>query len=218
MSSRAIACLGILLVALPAGAQEGDEPAREEVVRRGTQLRLAHERTLGLVDVEPAQGERPARARVSVSAGPYAFVALLAPGAKLVTGGASLEVVAVEAATLRLARRASGQPTEPLRDAPAAEAGKLRLPEQGLYRLPDGIVVGVGNVRPDGAAKAPVVTLTVYGPGYRERPAQGYDLHVDALAAAAPLAGKVRRVRVHAVVAATETAPATVELELLPVE
>lgn len=215
MSARArLAVSALLLLALPAAAQE---PPREEVVRRGTQLRLAHERAVGLVAVEPAQGERPARARVSVSAGAYAYHALLAPGATLVVGGAALEVTGVDpkdGGALTLARRPADEEDAPLRAAPAPEAGRLRLPEQGIYRLPDGTVVGVGNVRADGKDGAACVTLTVYGPGYRERPTQGYDLHADAVVGA--LEGQVRPVRVHAVEPARDGAPAAVVLEVLP--
>lgn len=210
-ATRSIRLVGFaLLVAAAALAQD------EEVLRRGTQLHVRRDRALGVVSVDPAAGDRPARARVSVSAGPYSFVAVLSAGARVRLAGTTLEVVAVEPPTaVRVRRAPGGGPDEPLRAAPAEQDGRLLLEPLAIYTLPDGRAVGVGNVRPDGDDGAAVVTLTVFPPGYREDPSRGYDLHVDAAAGNA-LEGAAARVRVVRLELDQGDRPGVVELALRP--
>ncbi|MBX3466061.1 MAG: hypothetical protein KF878_04055 [Planctomycetes bacterium] len=183
------------------------------LLKRGTQLLVGADRAVGLVELEPAAGERPARARLTVSAGPYSLVAQLAPGQRLHVGGAALEVVTLEPAAVRLRRAPGGAEADPLRAAPAGAA--VRLDELAIHTLRDGRAVGVGNVRRDGPEGAPVVTLAVFPAGYREDPTRGYDLHPDVRAGAA-LSGRGGRVRVRAVEPGEGERPGTVALELPP--
>ncbi|MCO5172298.1 MAG: hypothetical protein M9894_38865 [Planctomycetes bacterium] len=191
-----------------AWGQDGDL-----LLKRGTQLLVGADRAVGLVELEPAAGARPARARLTVSAGPYSLVAQLAPGQRLHVGGAALEVVGLEAAAVRLRRRAAGAEADPLRPAP--EGARVRLDGLAIHTLRDGRAVGVGNVRRDGPDGAPVVTLAVFPAGYREDPTRGYDLHPD-VGAGAALSGRGGRLRVRGVEPGEGEGPGAVEVELPP--
>lgn len=218
--SRLVSC-AVLVTAGLALAQEDRPAAPEEVLARGTQLHVTRDRALGVVAVEVAAAGRPARARVSVSAGPFSFVAVLKAGDTVSLGGTALEVVSLDPPrSLRLRRRTAGAETDPLHTAPPPVEGRLKLRATGIYTLPDGGAIGVGNVRPDGPDGQPVVTLTVFPAGFREDPTRGYDLHVDTAAGAA-LDGAAAHVRVHAVESGPgpEVGPdgrGVVELELTP--
>ncbi len=210
---RLAGCAFVLSLAAIASGQDAPD---EVTLRRGTQHHVRRDRAVGLVAVEPAAAGKPARARVNVSAGAYSLVAVLAPGERLRVGGATLEVVSVEPpGTLRLRRGEAGGADEPLRAAPEVREGALTLEPLALYRLPQGRVIGLGNVRLDGEGGAPVVTLTVFPAGFDRDPARGYDLHVDA-AAGATLEGAVGRVRVLRLEPAQADRPGAVVLELLP--
>jgi len=213
VGSCAVLVTGGLALVTPGAAQD-DPPL--EVVARGTQLHVTRDRALGVVAVEAATAERPARARVSVSAGPYSFVAVMKAGDTVSLGGASLEVVDLAPPrSLRLRRRTGGAETDPLRAAPAPIEGRMALEELGIYTLPDGGAIGVGNIRGDGPDDLPVVTLTVFPAGFGEEPTRGYDLHVDVTAGATTLEGAVTGVRVHAIEPAPGSSRGLVRVELI---
>lgn len=194
----------------PAGAP------REEQLRRGTRRGFEGERAVGLVEVLGEGDGQPARARLSVAAGPAYLEALLPAGGSVEVGGQRLEVAALEPPRAIRIRLHPGAPAgAPLR--PVETPGpRWRLAGLALHELPGGVQVGVGNVRREGRGPAAAVrvTLTVFPADYARDPGQGYDRHLD-LSAGQALEGQVLRGRVVALDPGPEPG-GTVELELLP--
>lgn len=193
----------------PTPAPPGDTPPKDprpgteappaqaggEVLKRGARRRIRTDRHVGLVDLEPAAGELPARARLDVSAGACFLQALLPAGAALDTGGVSLELVAIDepGELVRVREKPGASPDAPVKVVNAPAVGPHTLDGLSLHAFSDGVWLGVGNVRAEKGK--PVVTLHVFPPGYAEKPTIGYDLHLD-VTLGAELAGKVRKVKV----------------------
>jgi hypothetical protein len=186
------------------------------MLKRGARRRLGDERGVALSEVLREDEGQPARARLEVAVGPTYLQALLPAGGRVEVGGTTLEVLAVESARAIRIRLEDGGPADaPLR---ALETGgpRLRLAGLGLYALPDGVRLGVGNVRREGrgpGARA-AVTLTVFPAAYARDPTLGYDLHLD-LGEGAVLEGQVLRGKVLSLDPAAGPG-GEVELEVLP--
>ena len=173
----------------------------EERIRRGAVRRCGGSVSVGVKGVIESVGPRGRQrlAYLSVASGQRSFEALLDVGERLRAGEAELELLAIEDdGDLRV--RWLSDYRDPLAEASLIEPAPsdLRLPEKGLYELPDGVAIGVGNVRtvaPLGEEPRDVVTLRVFPAKYELDPLQPWDVHASA-SAGQVLEGEVRRLTV----------------------
>ncbi|MGE0713111.1 MAG: hypothetical protein AB7N76_35330 [Planctomycetota bacterium] len=161
-------------------------------------LHLSRRVSVGLEQVEelPLARGRELVARVAVCSAPWSYVCELPRGARLRCGDEELEVLEVAAARVSFRWRRVPGATAPVDLVRPVQAAALRqLAPMGLYALPDGRRLGVGNVlelrRHDGAVVR-VVTLSLYAAGFRGEPGDRYDVIrrlVPGRAAPAPRTG-----------------------------
>ncbi len=194
-----------------------------ERLERGGVARPSANAAVGLAQHLELGGR--ARAVLALGDGALSYEVFLAEGDRLRLGAAEGRVRSLEpggALELEWARTFR----DPTAEAPITraldrelEAGPLRLEALGLYRLPDGRVLGVGNVveDPDGPGSPPAVSLNVFPGDYERDPMQGYDRHVLARPGAT-LQGERASLRVVRVEPPTDRGSAWgwVELEALP--
>jgi hypothetical protein len=165
---------------------------------RGTVLRPHPDVSVGLVEVAR---EPEALAWLSVGLGPYAYRVFLRRGERLHVAGGVLELTELEAGGDVVGRWVTPVPADaPAKPVALEDEQGWELPDMGLYSLPGGRVLGVGNVRRSaavGASPEAGVTLMLYPAGYASDPSLGYDLHEEARPGA--LSGEVGELRVERV-------------------
>ncbi len=177
----------------PGGGAGQPGAERPATLATGEVLRPAAEVALGLVGFAERAG-RPT-ARLAVGFGHLSYQVECAAGEAFVAGPRTFEVTRVDpgADVVALAVAGGGRlegsiPDEVDLVVPAPAGARLELDAMGLHRLPDGVVLAVGNVveREGG----PTVWLAAYPAGYAQDPMRDYDLWPAARPGAA-LAGKV---------------------------
>jgi hypothetical protein len=202
---------------VPAPKAEPDAPSestdRFEWIKQSTVLSPQRGVSIGLVEVVR---EPHPLALLSVGHGPYAFSASLALGEHLHVAGGELEVVELAVGGDVRVRWVRLVPSD-LAERPGAieVTDPLTLPDMGLYALPKGRVLAVGNVRnitPLGEAPRLGVTLALFPKGYDRDPSMGYDQHLDA--AAGTLTGKFGSLDVERVEPAAPAGRARVTLRI----